>query len=474
MNSLIVAIDNNGGISKKGENTLRWDIKLDTQFFQDVTKRDYNGKKNILIMGKNTYESLNLKSSLPGRIIIVVSSTLQINIPDVYFEPTFNQSYQKAIDLNEGIIIFCGGKNIYEQAMPLVNIIYLTQIHDDYQCDNILDINADHFHVYSQDTFRLKDTKNDKDVDVTFIKMYLSEPDHFKRIEEHQYLDLLKKILFKGELRKTRNALTYSLFSHTMEFNLQNSFPLMTTKRMFLKGIFFELMWFISGSTNSKVLEEQGVNIWKANTSREFLDSMRLNHYDEGDTGPLYGFNFNYYGLEYKGMNEDYNNKGGINQFEYCLNLLKTDPTSRRIIMSSFNPATANQCVLYPCHSNILQWYVEDDNKLSLACYNRSQDVPMANNWNHVMAALLVYMFCEILTNQGYSYTPSRLIIHMGDVHVYKLHQQETLRQILRDPHPFPTLSFNRKVTDLNDFKFEDLVLKNYKCYPTIPMKMVA
>lgn len=96
------------------------------------------------------------------------------------------------------------------------------------------------------------------------------------------------------------------------------------------------------------------------------------------------------------------------------------------------------------------------------------------NNWGHVMAALLVYMFCEILTNQGYPYTPGRLLIFMGDVHIYEQHKIESIRQIMRDPFSFPSLSFNRKVNDLKDFKFEDLKLENYTCYPTIPMKMVA
>src|SRR5438445_1403505 len=141
--SLIVAIDNQGAISKQGQ--IPWDIDIDTKFFLDVTKRDYNGKKNILIMGRLTWQSLNLNKSLDYRILIVVSSSLYQNISDVYFFPTFNEAYNKAIDLNEGEIFFVGGKHIYEQAMPFVKIIYLTQIDENYECDNILDINANHF-----------------------------------------------------------------------------------------------------------------------------------------------------------------------------------------------------------------------------------------------------------------------------------------------------------------------------------------
>jgi dihydrofolate reductase / thymidylate synthase len=471
--SLIVAIDNQKGISKNG--IIPWQIKEDVQFFIDVTKREYkHALPNILIMGKNTWLACK---ELKNRLIIVVSSTVNVNESEnTYVENTYENAMIKANKMYDdgliGHIFICGGKRIYEQAKN-INTIYLTTIDYDYQCDNVVDLNFNNYNTFSTNTFKLMDLE--KEVTVTFQKLYLQLPDHWQPCEERQYLNLLYDVLTTGDFRQTRNSKTWSKFGKTLEFDLSKGFPLLTSKKSFTRGIFEELIFFILGDTNTKHLEEKGVTIWKGNTSREFLNSVGLNHYQEGDMGPMYSFVFNHYGAEYKGMNENYDNQG-FNQFDYCINLLKNDPHSRRIMMTSFNPATTSQCVLFPCHSVVLQWYVEG-NKLCLACFNRSQDILLGLCWNKSSFGMLMHFFCTVINNDENcknKLTPGRLIMNLGDVHIYENHKDAVIRQILRDPYPAPNFNINRKVTKLTDFKYEDIEISNYQCYPNITAKMIA
>jgi dihydrofolate reductase / thymidylate synthase len=477
--SLIVAIDKNGGISKNG--VIPWKIKEDMNFFIDVTKRQYiKGLPNVLIMGKNTW--LSCRDTLKNRIIIVVSSTVNVKkYNDTYIFNKLSDALDEAnVMYNKylvGHIFICGGSKIYEEAMNYeINTIYLSTIDYDYNCDNCININIEKYSIFSSNTFNVNDLINDKKINVTFKKLYLTLPDHWNNCEERQYLNLLNEVLTTGDFRQTRNSKTWSIFGKRLEFDMNKGFPLLTTKSCFTRGIFEELMFFINGDTNTKHLEDKGVTIWTKNTSREFLDSVGLNHYNEGDMGPLYSFNFNHYGADYKGMNESYDNQG-LNQFDYCLDLLKNDPYSRRIIMTSYNPTVAKQAPLFPCHSLMLQWYVEG-NKLSLSCYNRSQDSFLGLCWNHISFSMLMYMFCEIINNdinyKNVKLTPGRLIVNMGDVHIYEDHKEAVIRQILRDPYHAPTFKINRKVTKLTDFKYEDIEIIDYQCYPAITAKMIA
>lgn len=471
--SLIVAIDNQGGIAKEG--VIPWSIQNDLLFFLDVTKRNYNNKRNILIMGKNTYLSLNGKT-LKDRIIIVISSTLWENQEDVYFCTTLKEAVDKAIQLDQGQLFFCGGKHIYEQCMPYVNTIYLTQIDDDYQCDVTIDIHANHFCTYSKDTFMLTDTKNNKNVNVTFIKMYLNECP-FIKTEEHQYLDLLKKILLKGHLRQTRNAMVYSLFGDQMIFDLSDwTLPLFTTKKVMARFVFEELLFFLRGQTNSKILQDKGIHIWDSNSSREFLDTNGFHHYETNDIGNLYGFQFLHYGCDYKGYNQHYE---GYNQLEETIKLLKKDLYSRRILMTSFDPSRANQGVLYPCHSNILQWYVEGDDKLSVHMYQRSADFMCGIPYNVCSLALFCMLMCQTLNSDptfSPKLEPGRIIMSFGDMHIYNKpdHLLACIRQMNRTPYPFPQIKIKQFKQNIADYEWEDLELINYQCDPHIPIKMVA
>lgn len=286
-----------------------------------------------------------------------------------------------------------------------------------------------------------------------------------KEHEENKYLNLMEELIYKGDYRKTRNGFTYSLFGKSLEFDISQSFPLLTTKKVFFRGIIEELLFFLNGKTDSKVLESIGVNIWKGNTTKEFIESRKLN-YREGDMGPMYGFNWLHFGAKYEGCDADYSNKG-FNQLDQVLKLLKEDPTSRRIIMTTYNPAVAEEGVLYPCHGIVVQFYVNVKNGInyvSCSMTQRSADIACGVPYNIASYAALVYMICKYL---GDNYKPDKLIMNLGDVHLYEEHIKEALIQIKRKPYDFPKLEIN-EYTKIEELKYEDFKLIEYKSHEAL------
>ena len=285
-------------------------------------------------------------------------------------------------------------------------------------------------------------------------------------MDEEGYLNLLQHILDKGTVRDDRTGVgTISLFGEQLRFNLKDQFPLLTTKRVFWKGVAKELLWFIKGDTNANNLKKEGIHIWDGNSSREFLDSRGLEHLQEGDLGPVYGFNWRHWNAEYKDCNTDYTGQG-IDQLTEVIRLIKEDPMSRRIMLTSWNPSTLNEVALPACHS-FCQFYVTNDKGLSCHMYQRSNDEFLGKPFNIASYALLTYMIAHVC-----SLTPDELIISGGDCHIYKSHIEQVKEQLTRTPYKFPTLTINRKVTDIDDFRFEDFEIHDYKCHKTIKAEM--
>ncbi len=296
--------------------------------------------------------------------------------------------------------------------------------------------------------------------------------------DERAYLDLLNELIFKGDYRETRNAKTFSLFGRTLKFDLKDKYPLLTTKRTFFRGVIEELIFFLQGKTNSKLLEEKGINIWKGNTNKEFLEKMNL-PYEEGDMGPMYGFNWVNFGAKYKGMNYNYEGEG-VNQIKDVIQLLKNDPHSRRILFTTYNPEVAKDGVLYPCHGLISQLYVNERNGfkyLSLNTYQRSADAFLGLPFNIASYGALVYILCKIM---GPEYKPDELIINLGDIHIYENHIEQCMEQIGRKGYKFPKLNIkdfegqSSEDCDFSGLKYEDFELIDYKCHTTIKADMVA
>ncbi|CAG4951288.1 unnamed protein product [Parnassius apollo] len=286
--------------------------------------------------------------------------------------------------------------------------------------------------------------------------------------EEYQYLNLIKQIIEKGDKRVDRTGVgTLSIFGAMQRYSLQNNtLPLLTTKRVFTRGVIEELLWMISGSTDSNALAKKGVHIWDANGSRMFLDNLGFTDREEGDLGPVYGFQWRHSGAKYVDAKTDYSNQG-IDQLQNVINTIKNNPADRRIIMCAWNPSDLKKMALPPCHC-LVQFHVADG-KLSCLMYQRSADMGLGVPFNIASYSLLTHMIAHITGLQ-----PGEFIHTTGDTHVYLNHIEPLKKQLERHPKPFPTLEFARQIESIDDFKYEDFIIKSYSPHPKIDMEMAV
>ena len=256
------------------------------------------------------------------------------------------------------------------------------------------------------------------------------------------YLDLLQRILEEGNTKNDRTGTgTKSVFGHQMRFDLSQGFPLLTTKKLHLKSIIHELLWFLRGDTNVKYLQEHGVRIWN-----EWADA-------DGELGPVYGHQWRSW--------PDYNG-GHIDQIQQVIDQIRNTPDSRRMIVSAWNVAEVNNMALPPCHL-LFQFYVADG-KLSLQLYQRSADTFLGVPFNIASYALLTMMMAQVCNLQ-----PGEFIHTTGDTHLYLNHLEQAQLQLTRTPRALPQMRINPEVKDLFSFKFEDFQLEDYDPYPHIP-----
>ena len=256
-----------------------------------------------------------------------------------------------------------------------------------------------------------------------------------------QYQQLLQFILDNGVQKTDRTGTgTISYFGYQMRFDLSKGFPLVTTKKVHLKSIIYELLWFLRGETNIKYLKENGVSIWD-----EWAD-------ENGELGPVYGKQWR----SWQGANGEV-----IDQISDVINQIKNNPDSRRIIVSAWNVADLYEMALMPCHS-LFQFYVANG-KLSCQLYQRSADVFLGVPFNIASYALLTMMMAQVcdLTYGDFIHT-------FGDVHIYNNHLEQVKLQLSRKPYPLPVMKLNSSVKNIFDFKYEDFTLENYQCYPAI------
>lgn len=289
-----------------------------------------------------------------------------------------------------------------------------------------------------------------------------------KRHDEHQYLDLIRHVFNHGKIKTDRTGVgTKSIFGAQSRYSLRDgTLPLLTTKRVFWKGVAEELLWFIKGSTNAKELAQKGVKIWDGNSSREFLDKLGFHDRAEGDLGPVYGFQWRHYGAEYRDMNTDYSGQG-IDQLKEVIEKLKKNPSDRRIIMCAWNPIDLPRMALPPCHC-LVQFYVSDS-ELSCMLYQRSGDIGLGIPFNIASYALLTHMIAHVTGLKA-----AEFIHTIGDAHVYLNHVRPLEEQLSREPRPFPKLKIKNNVDDIEKFSFEDFEIIGYDPYPTIKMEMAV
>uniref|UniRef100_A0A4W2DWI7 Thymidylate synthase n=1 Tax=Bos indicus x Bos taurus TaxID=30522 RepID=A0A4W2DWI7_BOBOX len=322
---------------------------------------------------------------------------------------------------------------------------------------------------------------------------------------ELQYLGQIEHILRCGFRRDDRTGTgTLSVFGMQARYNLRDEFPLLTTKRVFWKGVLEELLWFIKGSTNAKELSSKGVKIWDANGSRDFLDGLGFSDRAEGDLGPVYGFQWRHFGAEYKDMDSEYSGQG-VDQLQKVIDTIKTNPNDRRIILCAWNPKDLPLMALPPCHA-LCQFYVVNG-ELSCQLYQRSGDMGLGVPFNIASYALLTYMIAHITDLK-----PGDFVHTLGDAHIYLNHIEPLKTQALmelrgqssrsldgdgqagtsrwapvatdtecdrccelqREPRPFPKLKILRKVETIDDFQAEDFQIEGYNPHPTIKMEMAV
>ena len=291
-----------------------------------------------------------------------------------------------------------------------------------------------------------------------------------------QYLDLCKKILNEGHWKDDRTGTgTYSIFGYQMRFDLSKGFPLLTTKKVFLRGIIHELLWFIAGDTNIKYLVDNNVHIWddwaykaymnskdyQGETMEEFAEKIKNADKDSefvktyGELGPVYG-------RQWRNFNEE-----GVDQLENLINQIKTNPNSRRLIISAWNPCEVDQMALPPCHS-FMQFYV-NEGKLSCQLYQRSADVFLGVPFNIASYSLFTMMIAQVCGLE-----PGEFVHTFGDAHIYSNHVEQINLQLSREPRELPTMKINKDVKSIYDFTIDDFELVGYNPHARIKGKVAV
>lgn len=471
--NLVVGCSKNKGIGKDG--VLPWKIPDDLRHFKEVTTA---GRiENTVIMGRKTWLSIPDKfRPLPGRKNIVISSTLESE------NCIIAKSFEEALQNSTGLIFVIGGSQLFESALSpeyrrFCDQIYLTRIGVNFDCDTFFPDPAND--VFSEgflnDFFivSVSKTRSVGEVPYDFVVYQNKENPRiglltsYKEHEEYQYLNCIKEIIKDTQIKNDRTTIgTLSVFGQLFRYDLQDSFPLYTTKLVFWKGIVEELLWFIKGSTNAKELSQKGVHIWDSNGSREFLDKLGLTNREEGDLGPVYGFQWRHFGAEYTDFHADYSGQG-VDQLADVVHLLRTDPDSRRILMSAWNPKSQPLMALPPCHV-MSQFYVKNG-KLSCMMYQRSGDMGLGVPFNVGSYSLLTCMLAQVAGLER-----GEFIHVIGDAHVYSNHVEPLKEQLNRHPLPFPILKLNPDIKEIEQFTSADIKLVNYSKHGKIKMEMAV
>jgi len=458
----IVAFCKNNGIGNN--NTIPWNIKDDIVFFKIITT------DCIVVMGKNTYDSLPEKHKpLKNRLNIVLT-----NSPPDNYESASNLIYtdyanvfsiiQTNIPRYKNVFVI-GGVSIYKLFYNNISSFYVTYIDKSFDVDK-------HFPMLTNDFALCVHSKNHWDETeqcyFRFLKYYRLSS---KYEHDETYFKLAKRVLSNNQERTNRTDIsTLSVFGDQISFNIEHNVPLLTTKRVAWKSCIEELLWFMRGDTDANILKEKKVNIWNGNSSRDFLDKVGLTHLNEGDCGANYSFQWRYYGQQYKDCSTQYIKKTKYDQINNIIHLLKTDPFSRRIFLSAWNPVDLDKTVLPPCHVSV-QFYVDNNKGLSCHMYQRSCDVFLGLPFNIFSYTVLTYILAKKC-----NLTPRKLIISLGDVHIYSNHIEQMREQMSRNVLAYPKLVLSDNIVDkeIEDININDFEIVGYFPHNSIKAPMAV
>lgn len=464
----VLAVDARFGISRGGD--IPWHIPQDLRFFKEITTR-HDKKINAVIMGRNTWEQIPPEHRpLGNRCNIIISRTLK-KIDGCHVYDSLQALYENRDNHDVENYYVCGGSSLYNEVLKTCETAYLTYIRKDYGTDNLIDSNLLLSRLINSEFIKREFVDN---YDIYYYKLSFGEEiitDNW----ESDYISILSRLLSAPE-RLTRNSITQSSFMEKLTISCR-SFPVMTTKKLFFRGVVEELLFFIKGYTDANILDEKGVKIWNGNTTREFLDNRGLN-YAVGDMGPMYGWQWRHFGAVYKGKDHDYTGEG-FDQLYDVIDKIMNDPCNRRIMMTSFDPSAVTKSVLAPCHSIVVQFYVSDD-KLSMSMYQRSADIFHGVPFNIASSALLLHLIAYVTKK-----TPDMLHIMLGDTHLYRDHITAATTQISNEPYVnTKKLLINRDINEIEDahdainllenITYNDLLLLGYRSYSRIDAPFVV
>jgi thymidylate synthase/dihydrofolate reductase len=434
------------GIGKSGY--LPWFVSDDLKFFKNKTR------KCTVVMGRKTYESIG--HPLEDRKNIVLSKTKK-------FPGTF--SITCITDLDEYIsnnsneeIFIIGGKELYDTYTKTASKIFLTHILDYHRCDTTVNCISDEYTIfdYSEVFFN------------SVVKYRFIEFRRFKTSQESVYFSLVKQILDKGIFKEDRTDTgTLSVFGTQHRYDISNGkIPLLTTKKIPFNSVIEELLWFCRGETDAKILDIRGVKIWNANTTDNFLNSRNLN-YIAGQAGPIYGWQWRKFNASFP------DGEHGVDQLKKVEFLLKTDPFSRRIMLSSWNPNQLDEMVLPPCHFCVMFYVEAKDNELYLSSHYimRSNDVILGNPWNIVCYSVLT----QILAKK-HGMIAKELVATVNDAHIYTNHLETAEKQLkvpVRSP-PLLELSDSVATKEWEELTVDDFDLIGYLPAPSLKCKMAV
>ncbi|XP_034226838.1 bifunctional dihydrofolate reductase-thymidylate synthase-like isoform X2 [Prunus dulcis] len=480
---VVVAATREMGIGKDGK--LPWRLPSDLKFFKEVTVTTSDpGKKNAVVMGRKTWESIAPEHRpLPGRLNVVLTRSGSFDIATAEnvvicgsmasaLELLAASPYCLSIDK----VFIIGGGQILREALnaPGCDAIHITEIKTDIECDTFIPaidssvfqpwyssfpkvensirhsfttyvrVSSSAVESLCQNNDLISSSKSDsvkcEVKNFSFLPKMI-----FEKHEEHIYLSLVREILSDGTSKDDRTGTgTLSKFGCQMRFNLRRTFPLLTTK----------------------VLQEKGIHIWDGNASRDYLDSVGLTDKEEGDLGPVYGFQWRHFGARYTDMNADYTGQG-FDQLLDVIDKIKINPDDRRIILSAWNPSDLKLMALPPCHM-FAQFYVANG-ELSCQMYQRSADVGLGVPFNIASYALLTCMIAHVC-----DLVPGDFIHVLGDAHVYRTHIRPLQEQLEKLPKPFPILKINPEKKNIDSFVAADFKLIGYDPHQKIEMKMAV
>ena len=480
---IVVGISSIGHIG--ADNNLLFECKQDLKHFYKITTSPYpEGTQNILIMGYNTWMSLpeNVKP-FSKRLSIVVSRnhTIPVMPPNLVQTTSLEDAFTYASTHPTGRIFVIGGEQIYKRCythhMNHLRGVYATCYQSgfyqtyktlkEFPCEILNTMTSTYTHTLENIPVISRYEETPKTESMNLVYRTLQSPTMMNH-NELSYLKLLKKVMTKGTEVDSRNSRVKSLFGERMEFDLSQGFPLLTTKQMGYKTILRELLWFMSGSTDNRILKSQNVHIWNQNASREFLDSRGLSDNPVDDLGPVYGFQWRHFGAEYTGYESDYTNQG-VDQIKEILRLIREEPTSRRILLSAWNPSDLHKMALPPCHV-MCQFHV-DTQKQTLDCqlYQRSGDMFLGVPFNIASYSFVTHIIAHLS-----GLTAGRLIHILGDAHIYENHYPQVNIQMERLPIQSPTIKISSELKSLDDLSEEKITLHGYQSYPKLVGIMTA